>query len=198
MVSGKFHLSYCSALPPLPPGSYVSRVLCSDKDLAEGLLLISPSHCVCPHCPFTPGGHLLLWARLKTSIPMVSAPQMPHPKSLPLRGSCPPPGGRTCRTCFSPQTGGISFESGVSPLFSQATKLFSNPILPLGFRLSENKSQNLSASHSVTYLPYASDKESTPCSNGEQKKGKLQTTLTQGRNVCCRSETDNAEKKAIL
>lgn len=147
----------------MPPGSYVkvSRVLSSDKDLGEGLLLISPLHCVCPHCPFTPGGHLLLWAWLKTSIPMASAPQMPHPKSVPLRGLAPHQEAEPAELASLPKLGGISFESGVSPLFSQATKLFSNPIFPLGFWLSENKSQNLSASHSVTYLPETSDKEST-------------------------------------
>lgn len=42
---------------------------CRDKGFGEGLLLISPSHCVCPHGPFICGGHLLPCTRLKTSVP---------------------------------------------------------------------------------------------------------------------------------
>lgn len=66
----------------------------------------------CPHGPFMPDGQLLFLVRLKTSVPIASAPQMLYPNALPLWGLAPTwplPGSRTHRTCSSPQLEGFHF-----------------------------------------------------------------------------------------
>ena len=173
----------------------MSRVLCSDKGFGEGPLLISPSHCVCPHGPFTPGGSLLLLGKTENVIAHGPTPQIFHPEALPL-GVLPLPGSRTCSACFYPQSGEGPFSLVFLPFF-QATNLSSNSVLPLGLWLLESKSQN----RLLLILPLTSLKQGSwsllPAQMGNEKE-ELQTTLTQDRNVCYRSATDNAEKKVIL
>ena len=91
-VCGKCHLICCSAPFPPSPGMGVVwgsckflRILCSNKGFGKGPLLSSPSIVSLTMVPSYLLAICCFWARLKMLLPMAPAPQMLHPKAVPLR-----------------------------------------------------------------------------------------------------------------
>lgn len=128
------------------------------------------------------------------------APQNLHPKALPLQGLTPAwplPGSRTWGTCFSPQIGRFPFNLVFLLCFPKPlsfSQTLSSPWAS-GFRKIEARIFLLLI---LSFTSLTQVTWSWLAAQVGNKKGKLQTTPTQGRHVCFRSETGKAEKKAIL